>query len=160
MQAGLVNGRIILVNASAGLYPKLLEERELHSRKYGPSRWGALVAALRRRLREWRHLRLRIESDGTLRQVRTPPIFIANNPLQLQQLGLPAVQMLACGRLAAVVPRRTGRSATGRRMKVAIDGELVQLLSPLEFCVSVRPLFLLGPQRAIAESAAGASVEA
>ena len=198
VQVGLVNGRIILVNASVGLYPKLLEERELHSRKYGRSRFGALVAALRQLLRERRHLRLRIESDGTLRQVRTPTLFIGNNPLQLQQLGLPAVQMLACGRLVAVVPRavgllsllwlmlrgafgklgnaadiadfsfrtmtvrprRTGRSATGKRMKVAIDGEVVQLASPLELCVCERPLLLLKPQRAIAESAAGVSVDA
>ena len=50
VQAGLINDRIFFVNASVGLYPQLLEDREAYKRHYGRSRliavWSALVTLL------------------------------------------------------------------------------------------------------------------
>ena len=46
VQAGLVNDQVFLVNASLGLYPKLLENREAYKRQFGRSRLVAFVSAI------------------------------------------------------------------------------------------------------------------
>ena len=46
VQVGFVNRRMFVVNASVGLYPKLLAERELASRRFGRSRWVAVASAV------------------------------------------------------------------------------------------------------------------
>lgn len=56
VQIGMVNDRVFLVNASIGLYPALLEERELAKRRFGRSRWVAFGAALATLLRRHRRL--------------------------------------------------------------------------------------------------------
>lgn len=45
VQVGFVNGRMFLVNASLGLYPKLLEDREVYKQQFGRSRLVALWSA-------------------------------------------------------------------------------------------------------------------
>jgi diacylglycerol kinase family enzyme len=50
VQAGLVNGRLFLVNASLGLYPQILEDREGFKRRFGRRRWVALLSGLTRRI--------------------------------------------------------------------------------------------------------------
>ena len=51
MQVGLLNDRPFLVNASLGLYPQLLEDREAFKQKFGRSRlvalWSGLVTLMR-----------------------------------------------------------------------------------------------------------------
>ncbi|MFO0231993.1 MAG: diacylglycerol/lipid kinase family protein, partial [Burkholderiales bacterium] len=46
IRVGRVGGRVFLVNASVGLYPNLLEDREAWKRRWGRSRPVALLAAL------------------------------------------------------------------------------------------------------------------
>ena len=46
VQVGQVNGRAFLVNASLGLYPQLLEDREAYKQRYGRSRLVALWSAV------------------------------------------------------------------------------------------------------------------
>ena len=106
---GLVGERIFLVNVSLGLYPQLLEEREQWKRQFGRSRLVALGAGLATLLRGHRSLRLRVESQGQARELRTPTLFVGNNALQLQQLGLPEAQAVDTGYLAAIALRPVGR---------------------------------------------------
>ncbi|AKJ30274.1 diacylglycerol kinase [Caldimonas brevitalea] len=101
-QVGLVNDRIFLVNASLGLYPKLLEDREVFKRQYGRTRWVALWSGLVTLMRERRQLLLRIEHEGEARLVRTSTLFIGNNSLQLEQVGIPEAESLDQGRLVAL----------------------------------------------------------
>ena len=61
VQVGLVNQQVFLVNASLGLYPKLLEDREAWKAQFGRSRLVAFGAGLSTLLRGDRDLRLRIE---------------------------------------------------------------------------------------------------
>ena len=92
VQVGLVNERVFLVNASLGLYPRLLEDREGWKAQLGRNRLVALVAGLVSLLslvRAQRSLRLRVEVDGEGRDVRTLTLFVGNNPLQMAQLGVP-----------------------------------------------------------------------
>jgi diacylglycerol kinase family enzyme len=110
VQVGLVNGRVFLVNASVGLYPQLLEEREGWKSKFGRSRLVAFGAGLATLLRGYRSLRLQVEVQGQVRQVRTPTLFVGNNPLQLEQLGFAQAQAVEQGALAAIVLRPVSRS--------------------------------------------------
>lgn len=123
VQVGLINNRVFLVNASLGLYPELLEDREAYKQRFGRSRLVALLAAGATLLREHRQLRLRIERGGVVRDVRSATLFVGNNRLQLQQVGLPEARGIEQGRVAAVMLKPTGtwglvhlmwRSAMGR----------------------------------------------
>ena len=180
VQVGTVNGHVFLVNASLGLYPVLLEDREAYKARFGRSRWVAMGAACMTLLRGHRQLRLLIEEGGVVREVRTPTLFVGNNRLQLEQVGLdlsahPA-RVLDDGRIAAVMLKPTGtlamawlmlRGAMGslgeadsvdsfafqrmvvqprrRKIKVAFDGEIARMRTPIEFRVAAQPLFLLKP---------------
>lgn len=186
VQVGLVNDRVFLVNASLGLYPTLLEDREAYKRQYGRSRVVALWSGLVTLLRGHRRLRLHIEQDGEgvpARELRTSTLFIGNNRLQLEQIGINEAPLLEQGRLAAIALRPVGRiemlwlllrgafgqlgeadkvmtfpferitvqpallrGRAGRRIKVATDGEIAWLVTPIEFRVAPQPLWLLKPE--------------
>jgi diacylglycerol kinase family enzyme len=109
VQVGLVNDRAFLVNASLGLYPTLLEDREAWKQQFGRSRLVALGAGIATLLRGHRHLRLTIELHGEPRQVRTPTLFVGNNALQMEQVGLPEAQAIDDGELAGIMLRPVGR---------------------------------------------------
>lgn len=110
VQVGLLNGRVFLVNASVGLYPRLLEAREQDKRHYGRSRMVALLSALRIALQPHRHLRITLEHNGVEQRLRTTTLFIGNNRLQLEQVGMQALtQAVEEGQLVALAPRPMGR---------------------------------------------------
>jgi diacylglycerol kinase family enzyme len=109
VQLGRLNDRIFLVNASVGLYPELLEDREAWKRQFGRSRLIALFAGIKTLLRGHRALRLRIELPGQVREVRTPTLFVGNNALQMEQVGLPEARDIDAGRLAGVMLQPVGR---------------------------------------------------
>ena len=111
VQVGLVNERVFLVNASLGLYPKLLEDREAWKKKLGRSRLVATGAGLMTLLRGYRNLRLRIGVHGATRDVRTPTLFVGNNALQMEQFGFPEAQAIDAGALAGITLRPVGRLA-------------------------------------------------
>lgn len=108
-QVGLLNDRVFLVNASLGLYPQLLEDREGWKQRFGRSRLVALGAGIATLLRGHRSLRLSIELHGQPRQVRTPTLFVGNNALQMEQVGLPESRAIDDGALAGVMLKRVGR---------------------------------------------------
>ena len=60
VQVGFVNDRVFLVNASVGLYPRLLAEREQATRKLGRSRAVAMAAAVWSMLRPSARRRWRV----------------------------------------------------------------------------------------------------
>ncbi len=106
VQVGLVNERVFLVNASLGLYPQLLEDREAWKRQFGRSRLVAFGAGLATLLRAHRRLRLRFEHAGEAHDVRTPTLFVGNNRLQMEQIG--TAQAFAQGGLAGIMLRPVG----------------------------------------------------
>ncbi|TNJ35131.1 diacylglycerol/lipid kinase family protein [Arenimonas terrae] len=177
VQVGRVNGRVFLVNASLGLYPKLLEDREAFKQQFGRSRMAAAWSGLRTLLGERRQLQLEIESEGKRRTVRTPTLFVGNNRLQLERIGIAEAAMLENGCLAGVMLRPIGdlamlglalRGAFGRlgeaetvetfamkritvtprgkrRVRVALDGEVLRMAPPIVFDVAPEPLLLMLP---------------
>ena len=183
VQVSAVNDRVFLVNASVGLYPDLLQDRERWKARFGRSRLVALGAGVATLLRSQDSLRLWIELDGKPHQVRTLTLFVGNNRLQLEKLGLsnPGTRTesgIADGHVTAVIVKPIGtlammglvlRGALGqlgdagglehfvcqklrvepalmfgrRRMKVAFDGEVEWMNSPLTLRVLPKPLWLL-----------------
>jgi diacylglycerol kinase family enzyme len=109
-QVGFVNGRMFLVNASLGLYPKLLEDREIYKQQFGRSRLVALYSALLTMLKPHRHLRMHIEHEGQTHDIRSTTLFVGNNRLQMEQIGMPdEARALEQGLLVAIAPRPVGR---------------------------------------------------
>lgn len=177
VRVGRVNGRVFLVNASLGLYPKLLEDREAAKQEYGRSRGVALLSALRTLVSGARRLVLDIAAGGDRRRVRTSTLFVGNNALQLARIGIDEAAVLGQGELAGLMIKPASRLALlglalrgalgrlgaaeniesfvfrkmtvaprgRRRIKVAIDGEVVWMRSPLVFEVAPEPLPLMLP---------------
>ena len=182
VQVGLVNEHVFLVNASLGLYPQLIEDREAYYQSQaGRNRITALWAGLGTLLREHRQLRLQLEKDGgSLHTLRTPTVFVGNNRLQLERIGIAEAADVDAGRLAVMALRPVGtwemlglllRGALGRlgdadqvlsfsaeeltvrparrygmaRAKVAIDGEIAWVKTPLRFRVAPQRLPLVAP---------------
>ncbi len=71
----------------------------------------AFAAALVTLLGQHRQLRLRIERGTHVRDLTTPTLFIGNNRLQLEQVGLAQASALDQGCLAAVMLRPIGALA-------------------------------------------------
>jgi diacylglycerol kinase family enzyme len=112
VQVAAINHKVFLVNASLGVYPELLQDREAYKARFGRSRWVAFVAACTTLLRAQRRLRLHIETGGTARKVQTLTLFVSNNRLQLQQYGAEPQDTLAGtpgnGSMAALMLRPIG----------------------------------------------------
>ena len=111
VQVGQVNGRVFLVNASVGLYPQLLEDREAWKKKWGRSRIVAFVSGIATLLKWRKQLHLNIESAGQTATLRTPTLFVGNNRLQLARVGIDEVKALQAGELAGIVVRPIGTLA-------------------------------------------------
>lgn len=184
---GLVNERPFLVNASIGLYPQLIEDREAFKARFGRSRPVALASAVRSVLREHRQSEVVVELHEVRRVLRTTTLFVCASQLQLDKLGLPESEAVARGELVAVIVRPSGtwamlgllargalgqldealavesfsferltvqpwsaRARSGRRVKLAVDGEVVTLPPPLRFAVAAERLHVLAPDPAAA----------
>ena len=110
---GEVNGRVFLVNASLGLYPQLLEDREAWKQQFGRSRLVAFASGLATIFQARGQLKLEIEIAGKTTLLRTPTLFIGNNHLQLAQVGIDAAHADAVnrGELAGIAVRPIGTLA-------------------------------------------------
>ncbi len=111
VQVGLVNDRVFLVNASLGLYPKLLEDREAYKKQYGRSRLVAFGAGLMTLMGAHRRWHLAVDADGQHRELHTTTLFVGNNALQMQQIGVPEGEAIDRGMLVAIALRPVGRLA-------------------------------------------------
>lgn len=176
VQVGLVGEHAFLVNASLGLYPQLLEDREAWKARLGRSQLVALGAGAASLLSLGRPMRLHLASPRGTADLPALTLFVGNNPLQCAQLGLPEPERVGEGWLAGLLLKPVGtwrmlglmaRGALGmlgeaddlmratfqtvhvqprrkrRTVKVAMDGEVLRLPTPLEFRVSPQPLWVL-----------------
>jgi len=142
IQVGLVNDRVFLVNGSLGAYPELLEEREMAKQRLGRSRWVAMAAGLRSLLRSHRHLRLDIDFQSGRRSVLAETLFVSNNRLQLERVGIVQSDLVELGRLIAVVVRPAGILGTLRLILRALLGRLNEAEEVTSFAferMTVRP---------------------
>jgi diacylglycerol kinase family enzyme len=123
MQVGLVNDRVFLVNASLGLYPQLLQDREAYKKQFGRYRPVALLSTMATLLRGHGLLALELHHDSGSEVVRTASLFVGNNPLQLAQAGLEA-ETIERGQLAGIVLQAAGTRAL---LRLVVRGALGRL---------------------------------
>jgi diacylglycerol kinase family enzyme len=133
VQVAAINDRVFLVNASLGLYPDLLEDREAYKARFGRSRWVAFWAASATLLRAQRRLRLHIEQGASVRDVQALTLFVGNNRLQLEQLGVVPKQALPVVHITAVMLRPIGTLSMLRLMLHGAMGTLGEAQSVERF---------------------------
>ena len=78
-----VNGRCFVNNASIGLYPAMVEERDATRDRHRLPKWVAAIPASMTALRRLRHHRLRLRHEGGEVAVATPMLFVGNNRYSL-----------------------------------------------------------------------------
>lgn len=136
VDVGFVNGRLFINNASFGIYPRLIRERESTSARLGRSRWVARLAAFVSLLRRQRRFAVSLETQGVRQMRRATMVFVGNNGLQLQQLGLEVADCVTLGRLAVIVQPRIARWHRLRQLLLGLLGRLHQEATLECFCAS------------------------
>jgi diacylglycerol kinase family enzyme len=153
VDVGRVGERLFLNNVSLGLYALLVHRREHHRRRRDAlARLRALALSL-----QYRRRRQRFTIDGT--QVRARLVLVANNAYTFDLLSLGERERLDEGLLHLYVPHGFRRitweeqSCTELeigsplpRVRAAIDGEPVELDTPLECRIEPRALRVLVPR--------------
>jgi diacylglycerol kinase family enzyme len=128
VQVAAINQQVFLVNASVGLYPQLLEDREAWKSRFGRNRLVALGAAFATLMRTPNRMKLSIKLDGIKRELRTLTLFVGNNRLQLEQVGVaeqePGAAKPDSGRVTAVVLKPIGTLGMLRLMLSGALGSL------------------------------------
>ncbi|HBS49771.1 MAG TPA: diacylglycerol kinase [Rhodobacteraceae bacterium] len=109
VELGLMNDLVFLNNASIGLYPAILEQREGIYDRWGRSRLAAYGSVPGVLLGRHRIMRLDIQSDGESHRRRTALAFVCNSAFQLRQYGIEAEDEIAAGKFALLTSRRGDR---------------------------------------------------
>ncbi len=179
LHVGAVNELIYLNNASIGLYPYLIEQREQDNRRFGRMQVVAKLSGFATLMRAHRNLRLRMRVDGQTEPMVSPVIFFGNNPLQLEDMKLDLAACARDGQLAVIAVKPVTRwdmlqlmvrmqlgtfeqapqvaafcaqsvviDSKQRHIKVAVDGEVRQLTTPLTFSVLQNALQVMVPHAA------------
>lgn len=123
-QVGMVNDRCFLVNASVGLYPQILQDREAWKERLGRYRAVAAWSAIHTMLHSSQRLVLELRHGDQREVVHTPTLFVGNNPLQLEQVGLSEAEQVQRQQLAAVVVKPV---STPRLFWLGLQGALGRL---------------------------------
>lgn len=76
---GEVNGHIFINNATLGLYPEIVREREEKTKKHGWRKWRAQIAATLKVIRRLPRMGVTVESENFRVKRFTPLLFIGNN---------------------------------------------------------------------------------
>ncbi|QJD60866.1 diacylglycerol kinase [Pseudomonas sp. gcc21] len=108
VSVGMLNDQLFLINASLGLYPRLLQDRERYKRRYGRSRLVALWSALATLAHAHRQLDVQLEYEGAIHSLRTPTIVVGNNRLQMEHIGIEEAEASEHNRLVLMSSRPVG----------------------------------------------------
>jgi diacylglycerol kinase family enzyme len=174
VDVGEVNGQVFVNNASLGMYPQIVREREKIQR-HGFRKWTAFAAAVARTVARWPLMRVRVEAEGHAMRRLTPFVFVGNNRYKIEGLQLGSRDRLDRGELCLCVARRMSRLGLGRmavhglmgglrdsgeldvlctqealvktrrRVDVALDGQVVRMRAPLRFTIRPAALRVIAP---------------
>jgi diacylglycerol kinase family enzyme len=109
VDVGEVNGRPFINNSSLGLYPTMVLMREQQQRRFGWSKWRALVWATLTVLRRRPVLDVRLALDNVVQNRRTPLVFIGNNEYKIDGFDVGRRERLDAGLLSIYLLRRHER---------------------------------------------------
>ncbi len=115
-----VNGRAFVNNASIGLYPLMVVDRDAQRERLGRSKRLAMLVASLRTMTRFHARRLKLSTDGGEARVDTPLLFVGNNDYRLAMPGAGRRESLDRGRLCVMVMRSKSLpgflAATGRAL--------------------------------------------
>lgn len=129
-----VNGQVYLNNASIGVYPIIIEQREYYNKKFGRFPLVAYVSGLSVLLQPHKYYKLKIKIDGKHQPIDSPMIFFGNNQLQLQDLKLRLASCAAAGKLAGVALDKVSQWRLLKLMLRLFKGDLEQAEDVHAFC--------------------------
>jgi YegS/Rv2252/BmrU family lipid kinase len=115
-----VNGRAFVNNASVGLYPLMVVDRDAQRERLGRSKRLAMLVASLRTMARFHARRLTLSIDGGEARVDTPLLFVGNNDYRLAIPGAGRREALDGGELCVMVMRSKSLpgflAATGRAL--------------------------------------------
>ena len=174
VDVGEVNGHIFVNNSSLGLYPAIVRERQ-RLQRMGRGKWPAFAWAAAQALRRYPFLFVRLHVEGIEITRRTPFVFIGNNEYNMEGFRIGSRDALNRGELSLYLTRQIGRAGLlllslnailglksarsfdalkaqefwietpPRRMRIALDGEVVTIEPPLHYRVQPRALRVIVP---------------
>lgn len=176
VDVGQMNDRVFVNNASIGIYPCVVDEREALRRR-GHRKWPAMALATVHVLRRYRGVTVSVEIDGRRQTWRTPFVFVGNNEYDIDGPTVGGRARLDQGRLviyrtprvrARELPLLVAKALLGRRraedfeilpareltidaggggrLQVAIDGEVVSMPAPLHLRTRPQSLRVVVPR--------------
>lgn len=115
-----VNGRAFVNNATIGLYPLMVVDRDAQRQRLGRSKRLAMLVASLHTMTRFHARRLKLSADGQDSRVDTPMLFVGNNHYPLSIPGAGKRQSLDAGELSVMVMRSKSLpgflAATGRAL--------------------------------------------
>jgi diacylglycerol kinase family enzyme len=117
VDVGEVNGSCFLNNASLGLYPGIVRERERQQRRLRRSKRAAMVWATLAVLDRPQFLDLRLELEDRVHDCRAPFVFVGNNDYQLEGFDIGTRARLDAGVLTVYT---TARCTAGGLLTLAL----------------------------------------
>lgn len=175
LDAGVVNDRIFINNASIGAYPRMVWERN-QARRRGLPRPLAMGLAVTRTWFDLRSIAARVVVDGREMVRATPFLFIGNSAYDVEGTTIGRRPTMTDGRLSLYMAPRFGRTdalllpvrvllktleaherfesfeassisieTSRQRVSVALDGEIMMLDAPLRFSVRTDALETILP---------------
>ena len=126
VDVGEVNGHLFLNNASIGLYPRLVGNRQQLRRRRFTNKWLAMMFAVFGVLRRFPSLRVRMTTDRRTIHRDTSFIFVGNGRYEFSLLAVGERPCLDAGELGLYFAGRAGRFASIRLALRALLGRLEQ----------------------------------
>jgi diacylglycerol kinase family enzyme len=177
VDVGEVNDRVFVNNSSIGVYPDIVQERDM-LRRQGHAKWPAMAIATLRVLGRAHGVAVGVEVDGRRMNRQTPFVFVGNNEYVIDGMRLGSRSSIDRGKLflylapaarvsdlpafaaralvgramtagafeIVATPELTIRTSTTRVIRVAIDGEVVKLTTPLRYRIRPGALHVLAPR--------------
>lgn len=116
-----LNGQPVLNNASLGVYPQMVRQREQRQHRFG--KWPAMVMSLAGLLTQpLRRSTYQVTANGQAKQYRTAFIFIGNNNYHTEAGGIGGRESLTGGRLTLMIYRHNQWVDFGRQLWRAYRG--------------------------------------
>jgi diacylglycerol kinase family enzyme len=163
VDVGEVNGALFLNNSGLGLYPVIVQLREL-KQSMGIAKWPAALWATIKAFSRYERLSIRVLIDGKELNRRTPVVFVGNNEYSPEGLQSPTRNRLDDGLLSVYIPHAHGRlgliwfsirslfvkprpnedfdafltpecwiESRHHKLKISLDGEVTALRPPLHY---------------------------
>lgn len=119
-----LNNHIYLNNASLGLYPLFIEQRERYNKHFGRFPLHAYTSAIDVLVRKYRALKLKVTVDGIEYPVNTALVFFGNNQLQLKELNLKIADSVKDGKIGGVIVAKTDRLSLIKLLVKLVQGDI------------------------------------